>query len=134
MKAKLLWLFWTFFMANCTAPGGEDELHKLAKARVKAAEASIQAFLSSERAGLRDYQMYYRLSRRLLDAQRDLDSTLQGELRAFQAHFDRMVELEQGIMRRIKEKAMGTEARYEGEYYRIEARFWLEKAKLKAKK
>jgi hypothetical protein len=134
MKPIVFCALLAFFLANSTPLAGQETLAELAKARFKAAEKAFQEFVSSEIGGLRDYQMRYSLSKRLLEAQRDLDSSRENELRAFEAHFDRMVDLERKINERIKERGITATARYEGEYYRIEARFWLEKAKVKVKK
>ena len=134
MKVIILCVLAAFSLANSTTLAGQETLAELAKARFKAAEKAFQEFVSSERGGLTDYQMRYSLSKRLLEAQRDLDSTRENELRAFESHFDRMVDLEQKIKKRIREGGITATARYEGEYYLIEARFWLEKAKVKVKK
>jgi hypothetical protein len=134
MKVNILCVLLAFLLANSTPPAAQETLAELAKARFKAAEKAFQEFVSSEIGGLRDYQMYYSLSKRLLEAQRDLDSSRENQLRAFEAHFNRMVNLEKTINKRIREVGLDPRGRYEGEYFRIEARFWLEKAKVKVKK
>jgi hypothetical protein len=44
-----------------------------------------------------------------------------------------MVDLEKTMKKRIRDGAISGTARFEGEYFRIEAQFWLEKAKVKVK-
>jgi hypothetical protein len=134
MKVAIVCVLLAFLLANSTPLTGQETLADFAKARLKAAEKAYREFVSSEIDGLRDYKMHYSLSKRLVEAQRDLDSSKENELRAFEAHYNRMVDLEKTIEKRIRGGYISPPARFEGQYYLIEARFWLEKAKAKLKK
>lgn len=114
----------------------EKKIAKLAKARFETATKAYTQWLKYElnTGGGFFSDMPYHLSRRLLEAQRDLDPKEENQNSAYKAHFERMVELEMVIKHRVKVGKAPAEGLLVGESFRLEAEFWLERARAKLNK
>jgi hypothetical protein len=111
-----------------------DALKDLAKARVQAAEEAYRSYLAEgqEQFHMR-MELRYLWSKRILDAQLDLETQKNARIAAFRGHFERMAELEKTARKRA-EVRRATKAQVAAtDYYRKEAEYWLAKAQKESK-
>ena len=131
----LRYAFVTLSLVLCLNPpvrGDEKKLAELAQARYQAAEKAYKAFVELEKSQTRPFtDMLYHLSVRLLQAQLDLHSATDKHVAAYKAHLDRMLEWETQIKLTTKPASASSLV---VESYRVEAEYWLEKAKNKSTK
>src|SRR5262249_30131524 len=109
------------------------KLSDLAKARVKAGEMAYNSLLRKLKAfpGARFDATLYTLSVQILHAQRDLDSTRESTIKAYQAHLERMQDVEKLVTELFRAGAgEGPKEVVEiFETFRLEAEYWLEQAR-----
>jgi hypothetical protein len=112
--------------------GGEKKTAQLAKTRHQAAENAYRAIAENEQQ-LRspvEYDKLYSWSIRILDAQKELDPREEKQLAAFMNHLERMTDVEQKVSRDVQKRRLNPSANVEVEYFKLEAEYWVEKAKL----
>jgi len=105
--------------------------HTMAIAKRDAARRSYQAWWANYRDRASPGEWVYLWSKRWLGAEKELSSRHDDQVAAYQAHLERMRELE-GIVSRMQQAKPGL-ARIDElsttRYYRIEAEIWYEKSR-----
>jgi hypothetical protein len=103
---------------------------KLQKAKLEAARQTYKVIWQNYKEGLAPpVELPYRWSCRWLQAQREVSDQKADQVAAFQAHWERMREIER-IERELRRSRVNPVNEVTAaEYYRIEAEIWLEQAK-----
>jgi hypothetical protein len=110
-------------------PEKSAEMLALAQARHKAALKQFDEIWTYYRQSRTDSFPVYLWSRLLLDSDRELSDKKPDRITAVQAHVDRMVRLET-LVKKVRRLGFGFSIDVNAtEYYRIEAQYWLERAK-----
>jgi len=118
------------------AKADEKKIAELSKARFEAAKEAyrLRLRLVKERPESPSVEGLCALSKKLLDAERDLSAKPESHLKALESHLRRMVELEKIASEQEKVGIGGADQRLVVRTYRLEAELWTEKAKLESKK
>jgi hypothetical protein len=106
-----------------------NNLARLAVQRRDAARRTYEALWLDYRERRASEDLLYRWSLRWLEADRELSDQQADQVAAYQAHFERMRDLDR-IIRRLHGSGQTTiEEASATEYYRVEAEIWLLKAR-----
>ena len=129
----LLLLLLGLVSAGPVAAGADQEtantLARLAVQRRDAARRTYEALWLDYRERRASEDLLYRWSLRWLEAERELSDQPADQVAAYQAHFERMRDLDR-IIRRLRGSGQTTvEEAGATEYYRVEAEIWLLKAR-----
>jgi hypothetical protein len=110
-------------------PEAANNLARLAVQRRDAARRTYEALWLDYRERRASEDLLYRWSLRWLEAERELSDQQADQVAAYQAHFERMRDLDR-IIRRLRGSGQTTiEEASATEYYRVEAEIWLLKAR-----
>jgi len=119
------------------APAKDGEARKedaaiaeLQKKKLQAAQKAYEIRLKRIEAGTEAPGGMLALSKMLLEAEKEVNNTREGHLKALRAHFERMKQDEELVRRRVEAgtKNYGPADFAEAEFYRYEAEIWLRKA------
>jgi hypothetical protein len=112
-------------------PGAAEALARLAVQRRDAARRTFETTWANYRDRRVSDDLLYRWSVRWLEAERQLSDKQTDQVAAFQAHLERMAELER-LIRRVHRAGQATVDEVSGaDFYRTEAELWLFQAKEK---
>lgn len=101
----------------------------MAEARYRAAVKQFDEVWAFYRQSRTDSFATYYWSRLVLNAQRDLNAAQPDQIAALEAHLDRMKRLE-ALVKKVRKLGFGFSTDVGAtEYYRLEAQFWLERAR-----
>lgn len=122
-------LYCCLLLVICADAGlTDDDLPKLARARYEAAEAAYRAaVLERTTNAMLDFPLQCLVITKLLRAQQDLHKNK--EVETFKDHYERLVQFEQFLKKgaeRFSKTQIATATSL-----RLEAKYWLEKAKAK---
>lgn len=117
-------------------PGDTPDLRKLRQEKLKAARATLTYVLAAQKQGrpsdARSAQAsaanVYDWSKRVMEAERELDPSAANQAKAAREHFDRMVQLERLQVEPVRAGVADEQARAAATFYRLEAEVWLRKA------
>ena len=107
------------------------KLQALLKERLDAARAEVDARTKEFEAGRGTLDFLFRASRRLVEAQRDMNDRKEDLLNALKDHVERMKQIEKLNQERFDAGRIPIYDLAESTYYRAEAEIWLERAKAK---
>jgi hypothetical protein len=129
MTKLLAPLFFVFLLAPI-GWGDEKRLAELAKARFETLNKAYDLLFARVQSGRAPLDMLRDVSVQLLQAHRDVNSRRENQLAAHEAHLRRMTEVEKIARQRAKVDAGLTGFLLLAEAHRLEAEYWLEKAKV----
>ena len=102
---------------------------KVAKLMRNKLEAARTAFQKVWPDGWRDVEVPYRWSLRWLEAERELANKAEDGIAAFQAHLERMRDMERVTKRLLQQRQIPIDQASAAEFYVAEAEVWLARAK-----
>jgi hypothetical protein len=112
--------------ASDPTPAPSGELQKLARARLEAARRVFEGFWRDK--NWRSVELPYTWSRRWLKAQCQVSDKHPDRVAAFQAHLDRMRDLERVIGKALREGLDNVDDLQAAAYFVVEASEWLARA------
>jgi hypothetical protein len=138
MKRSIFWVVAALFLGLSATgflrAGGDAEqaklISKLRKAKLEAARQTYKVTWQNYKDGLAPpVELPYRWSCRWLQAQREMSGQKAEQIAAFQAHWERMREMER-IERELRRSRLNPINEVTAaEYYRTEAEIWLAQTK-----
>ena len=126
-RPALLVLTLAMLSLSLAPPAAPPQHSPLAEARYKAALKEFEEIWTFYRQSRTNSFLTYYWSRLVLDSQQELCDNRADRIAAFQAHLERMKQLE-ALVLRVRKLGFGFSTDVGAvEYYRLEAERWLEK-------
>jgi hypothetical protein len=127
------------FLGGSFAPSAPPEPKKsppweVAKAKMEAARKTSQALAQEFLEGKATVEQLHQWSQRWLNAQRDITTKKTEQVTAYEAHVERMQQLEKAAQSRFESKRGQESDIHAAEYYRLEAQLTLSKFKSSSSK